>query len=162
MPFRSAIERRSRTTYRPTVTPEGSTHVDTAFTGTTSSFSRTASGNIAVAAVVPPTGFRGGAVAGRHGAGFVALGRHHRLRIVNDDAKEPRPGEHVHEPACGSGGLLRAAAQGMRERGLDPASVHWSGVDIDQIAAACTAVNAIVWGARSPCDRCLCQHPRPP
>ncbi|MFD8993457.1 N-6 DNA methylase [Streptomyces abikoensis] len=85
-------------------------------------------------------------MAGRHGAGFVALGRHHRLRIVNDDAKEPRPGEHVHEPACGSGGLLRAAAQGMRERGLDPASVHWSGVDIDQIAAACTAVNAIVWG----------------
>src|SRR4051812_2304444 len=42
MPFGSARERRSRTTYRPTVTPEGSTHVDT-FTGTTSSFSRTAS-----------------------------------------------------------------------------------------------------------------------
>ncbi|GGV99205.1 hypothetical protein GCM10010230_24770 [Streptomyces narbonensis] len=57
MPFRSAKERRSRTTYRPTVTHEGSTHVDTAFTGTTSSFSRTASENVAAAAVVPPTGF---------------------------------------------------------------------------------------------------------
>jgi hypothetical protein len=51
MPFGSARERRSRTTYRPTVTPEGSTHVDT-FTGTTSSFSRTASGKVAVVAVV--------------------------------------------------------------------------------------------------------------
>ena len=47
VPFGSARERRSRTTYRPTVTPEGSTHVDT-FTGTTSSFSRTASGRLAV------------------------------------------------------------------------------------------------------------------
>ncbi|MEU1307894.1 N-6 DNA methylase [Streptomyces cinnamoneus] len=56
------------------------------------------------------------------------------------------PGEHIHDPACGSGGLLRAAAQSMRERGIDPASMRWSGVDIDEIAAACTAVNAIVWG----------------
>ncbi|GEB55309.1 hypothetical protein GCM10017674_53120 [Streptomyces gardneri] len=52
VPFGSARERRSRTTYRPTATPEGSTHVDTAFTGTTSSFSRTASGKVAVVAVV--------------------------------------------------------------------------------------------------------------
>jgi hypothetical protein len=47
VPFGSALERRSRTTYRPTVTPEGSTHVDS-FTGTTSSFSCTASGRLAV------------------------------------------------------------------------------------------------------------------
>jgi len=45
------LERRSRTTYRPTMTPEGSTHVDT-LTGTTSSFSRTASRRVAVVAVV--------------------------------------------------------------------------------------------------------------
>ncbi len=45
--FQECTERRSRTTYRPTVTPEGSTHVDTAFTGTTSSFSRTAFGRLA-------------------------------------------------------------------------------------------------------------------
>ena len=51
VPFGSAPERRSRTTYRPTVTPEGSTHVDT-FTGTTSSVSRTASGKVAVVAVL--------------------------------------------------------------------------------------------------------------
>jgi hypothetical protein len=49
--FRECSQRRSRTTYRPTVTTEGSTHLDT-FTGTTSSFSRTASGRLAVVAVV--------------------------------------------------------------------------------------------------------------
>jgi hypothetical protein len=48
VPFRSARERRSRTTtYRPTVTPEGSTHVEM-FTGTTSSVSRTVAGKVAV------------------------------------------------------------------------------------------------------------------
>jgi len=52
VPFGSALERRSRTTYRPTMTPEESTHVDTSFTGITSSFSRTASAKLAVAAVV--------------------------------------------------------------------------------------------------------------
>jgi len=46
VPFGRAVERHSRTTYRPTVTPEESTHVDT-FTGTTSSFSRTASLKVA-------------------------------------------------------------------------------------------------------------------
>jgi hypothetical protein len=51
VPFGSALERRSRTTYRPTVTPEGSTPVDT-FTGTTSSFSGMASSKLAVVAVV--------------------------------------------------------------------------------------------------------------
>ena len=47
VPFGSARERRSRTTYRPTVTPEGSTHVDTAFTDTTSSIAGTAAGKLA-------------------------------------------------------------------------------------------------------------------
>src|SRR5207237_10770279 len=50
-PVGSARELRSWTTYRPAVAPEGSTHVDT-FTGTTSSFSRTASGKLAAVAVV--------------------------------------------------------------------------------------------------------------
>jgi hypothetical protein len=58
VPFGSAMERRSWTTYRPTVAPEGSIHLDT-FTGTTSSLSCTAPGNVAVAAVVPPTGCAG-------------------------------------------------------------------------------------------------------
>ncbi|PZT70396.1 hypothetical protein DN402_34175 [Streptomyces sp. SW4] len=53
VPFGSALERRSRTTsLSPDRDPGGSTHVDTAFTGTTSSISRTASGNVAVVALV--------------------------------------------------------------------------------------------------------------
>ena len=59
MPFGSARERRSRTTYRPTVTPEGSTPVDT-FTGTTSSLSRTAAGKLVPAGCGPPPHFRPG------------------------------------------------------------------------------------------------------
>src|SRR6478735_5962043 len=51
VPFGSALERRSRTTYRLTVTSGRSTHGDTAFTGTTSSVSRTAAGNVAAVAV---------------------------------------------------------------------------------------------------------------
>jgi hypothetical protein len=67
VPFGSALERRSRTTYRPTVTPEESTHVDTAFTGTTSSFSRTASGKLAVVGVIRQQVFcEGSVVCGRY------------------------------------------------------------------------------------------------
>lgn len=62
------------------------------------------------------------------------------------EAKGPEAGQHIHDPAGGSGGMLRAAAQALRWRGHDPADFQWSMVDIDQIAAACAAVNAIVWG----------------
>ncbi|WP_079052521.1 N-6 DNA methylase [Streptomyces regalis] len=58
---------------------------------------------------------------------------------------QPQAGEHIHDPAAGSGGLLRSAAQHLRERGLDPAQFQWSMCDIDEIAAACAAVNAIIW-----------------
>lgn len=72
VPFGSAVERRSRTTYRPTVTPEESTHIDT-FTGTTSSFSRTASAKVAGAAVVRQPDSCAGSVAGCRGAGTAEL-----------------------------------------------------------------------------------------
>ncbi|MCY0931163.1 N-6 DNA methylase [Streptomyces sp. H27-H1] len=62
-----------------------------------------------------------------------------------DTTGGPRPGQHIHDPAGGSGGLLRAAAQILRDRGHDPADFQWSMVDVDNIAAACGAVNAIVW-----------------
>ncbi|MEU7583797.1 N-6 DNA methylase [Streptomyces sp. NPDC041068] len=77
-----------------------------------------------------------------------AIGEAMGLESIADiglDAVGVKAGQHIHDPCSGSGGLLRAAAQHMREIGLDPAEVQWSMVDIDPIAAACAAVNAIVW-----------------
>ncbi|OLT26351.1 hypothetical protein BJF83_21360 [Nocardiopsis sp. CNR-923] len=51
----------------------------------------------------------------------------------------------IHEPACGTGGLLRAAAALMRDRGRDPHTVEWVAVDIDELAIACLAANVIIW-----------------
>ncbi|WP_189956816.1 N-6 DNA methylase [Streptomyces alanosinicus] len=69
-----------------------------------------------------------------------------QIMEINLAANEPRTGEHIHDPCAGSGGLPRSAAQYIRERGHDPADFQWSMVDIDQIAAACASVNAIIWG----------------
>ncbi|MFH9425195.1 N-6 DNA methylase [Streptomyces sp. NPDC017529] len=66
--------------------------------------------------------------------------------MADTETGRPQPGQHIHDPAGGSGGLLRAAAQNLRERSLDPADFQWSMCDIDEIAAACAAVNAIIWG----------------
>ncbi|MEU7158533.1 N-6 DNA methylase [Streptomyces chrestomyceticus] len=66
--------------------------------------------------------------------------------MATTETGQPQPGQHIHDPAGGSGGLLRAAAQNLRERDLDPADFQWSMCDIDEIAAACAAVNAIIWG----------------
>ncbi|MEV0370652.1 N-6 DNA methylase [Streptomyces sp. NPDC050636] len=57
-----------------------------------------------------------------------------------------KPNEHVHDPASGTGGMLRSAAQLLRREGLEPADYRWSMVDIGLIAAACAAVNCLVWG----------------
>lgn len=54
--------------------------------------------------------------------------------------------ETIHEPAVGTGGMFRAAAQAMRDQGRDPARATWVGVDIDPLAIACAAVNAVLWG----------------
>jgi hypothetical protein len=52
----------------------------------------------------------------------------------------------VLEPMMGTGGMLRAAAEVMREQGRDPRSVRWVGCDIDEIAVACSTVNSMIWG----------------
>ncbi|WP_435109793.1 N-6 DNA methylase [Nocardiopsis synnemataformans] len=54
--------------------------------------------------------------------------------------------DSVYEAAVGTGGLLRAAAEVLREHGRDPAEVAWTAVDIDPIAIAALAVNTILWG----------------
>ncbi len=55
------------------------------------------------------------------------------------------PGQPVIDPAVGTGGLFRAAAQTLRAQGTDPASMLWIGGDIDDLAVACCAVNAALW-----------------
>ncbi|MFF2566667.1 N-6 DNA methylase [Streptomyces sp. NPDC058084] len=51
----------------------------------------------------------------------------------------------IREPALGSGGMFRSVAQALRDRGLDPHDYTWLGNDIDRLATACAAVNAITW-----------------
>ncbi|WP_338596929.1 N-6 DNA methylase [Saccharopolyspora sp. SCSIO 74807] len=57
----------------------------------------------------------------------------------------PDEGSSVCDPAVGTGGLLRAAAQAMREHGRDPATVTWYGADIDDLAIAACAINSLLW-----------------
>ncbi|MER5223857.1 N-6 DNA methylase [Streptomyces flaveus] len=54
-------------------------------------------------------------------------------------------GPSIREPAVGSGGMLRSAAQALREQNLNPHDYAWFGNDIDHLATACAAVNAIIW-----------------
>ncbi|MFD3511985.1 N-6 DNA methylase [Streptomyces sp. NPDC058657] len=66
--------------------------------------------------------------------------------IADGGGKELAPGASILDPAAGTGGMLRSAAQAIRQKGFDPADFVWAMVDIDPIAAACSAVNAMVWG----------------
>ncbi|WP_150236388.1 N-6 DNA methylase [Nocardiopsis quinghaiensis] len=57
----------------------------------------------------------------------------------------PSGTDSVFEPTVGTGGMFRAAARTMRERGEDPACATWVGIDVDPLAIACAAVNAVLW-----------------
>ncbi|MFE5406819.1 N-6 DNA methylase [Streptomyces sp. NPDC056580] len=60
---------------------------------------------------------------------------------------EPPPkGQRFHEPAGGTGGMFRALAQHLRHLHLDPADYVWALNELEPIAAAGAAVNAVVWG----------------
>ncbi|MFG3602600.1 N-6 DNA methylase [Micromonospora chersina] len=58
----------------------------------------------------------------------------------------PQEGARILEPCAGTGTMLLGAAQSMRENGLDPTACEWWANDIDQLAAACCAVNFHLWG----------------
>ncbi|GAA5120959.1 N-6 DNA methylase [Haloechinothrix salitolerans] len=58
----------------------------------------------------------------------------------------PEENTAVYDPAVGTGGLFRAAAQAMRTQHRDPATVSWYGADIDDLAIASCAVNSLLWG----------------
>ena len=57
-----------------------------------------------------------------------------------------RPGMSIAEPAAGTGGMLRAAAQVLRERGQDPGDYWWVVNDISPVVTAALAVNCHLWG----------------
>lgn len=58
----------------------------------------------------------------------------------------PREGDITTEPTCGSGGMVIAAAQAMRDRGRDPATCTWVLNDLDPLAVALAGVNAVIHG----------------
>jgi N-6 DNA Methylase len=56
------------------------------------------------------------------------------------------PGMWIGEPAAGTGGMLRAAAEVIREHGLNPADFWWVANDISPVSVAGLAVNCHLWG----------------
>ncbi|MDX2849255.1 N-6 DNA methylase [Streptomyces sp. PA03-3a] len=58
----------------------------------------------------------------------------------------PPKGQKFHEPAGGTGGMFRALSQHLRHLQCDPADYEWWLNELDPLAAAGAAVNAIVWG----------------
>ncbi|MFI5593502.1 N-6 DNA methylase [Amycolatopsis sp. NPDC051758] len=58
----------------------------------------------------------------------------------------PKPGASINDPACGTGGMSRAADAWMIGAGIDPGNVRWEGNDLDHVAVACCAINAVLWG----------------
>ena len=52
----------------------------------------------------------------------------------------------IAEPAAGTGGMVRAAAQHIRGAGMDPAEFVWVVNDISALVVAALAVNCHVWG----------------
>ncbi|MDQ8707842.1 N-6 DNA methylase [Streptomyces sp. LHD-70] len=79
-------------------------------------------------------------------------GEYHTPACVSDlmarivlDKQNCRPDMVIWEPAIGSGGMFRSAVEHLRELGLNPHDFRWYGNDIDRLAAACAAVNAIQW-----------------
>ncbi|WP_433355481.1 N-6 DNA methylase [Microtetraspora malaysiensis] len=55
------------------------------------------------------------------------------------------PGMRICEPAAGTGGMVRAAALALRELNYNPHDFHWVMGELNPTAAACAAVNSLVW-----------------
>ncbi|WP_244180894.1 N-6 DNA methylase [Amycolatopsis pretoriensis] len=62
--------------------------------------------------------------------------------VMLGDVKQ---GQVFVDDTVGTGGLFRAAAQVVRDRGLDPTALTWYGADVDELAVAAAAVNSVLW-----------------
>lgn len=67
-------------------------------------------------------------------------------KMILGDCKDLAPGMSIAEPAAGTGGMLRGAAQVIREAGKDPADFTWVVNDISPQVVAALAVNCHFWG----------------
>ncbi|MFE0190753.1 N-6 DNA methylase [Streptomyces sp. NPDC058989] len=88
----------------------------------------------------------------RHKSDKKWRGEYHTPACVSDlmaqmvvDKDFAQPNMAIREPAVGSGGMLRSVAQRLRDLQLNPHDYTWYGNDVDSLAAACAAVNAIIW-----------------
>lgn len=88
----------------------------------------------------------------RHKSDKKWRGEYHTPPCVSDlmarmlvDKDYGGPTKSIREPAVGSGGMLRSVAQCLRDLQLNPHDYTWYGNDVDSLAAACAAVNAIIW-----------------
>ncbi|GAA3250818.1 N-6 DNA methylase [Dactylosporangium siamense] len=88
---------------------------------------------------------RGPKVAASRGAYYTPPGAADALTHIVGVA-DAAPGASIADPAAGTGILLLSAARRLREHGKDPADFRWYGNDIDELAAACLAVNDHLWG----------------
>jgi hypothetical protein len=68
------------------------------------------------------------------------------LSNVDRGATIPAGSRIGDETGGGTGTLLRAAAELIRQQGGDPQTMRWFCNDINPLASACVGVNAIVWG----------------
>ncbi len=58
---------------------------------------------------------------------------------------ELKPGMKIGEPSAGTGGMIRAAAEVIRQRGMDPADFWWIANDVSHVSVAGLAVNLFLW-----------------
>jgi hypothetical protein len=111
----------------------------------------------------------------RHHSSRKGLGEHHTppditalmSSVVGDFSTPPAPGSWFAEPTAGTGGFFRSMAQHLRDHQCNPHDYGWAMQELDPLAAASAAVNAIVWdlGPRAvvACGDILAQgdlHPR--
>ncbi|MEU6562524.1 hypothetical protein [Nocardia nova] len=61
-------------------------------------------------------------------------------------AELPTSGAGICDPCAGTGGLIRSTARSIYQLGGNPSDYRWFMNDLDPLAAACSAVNAMTWG----------------
>lgn len=58
----------------------------------------------------------------------------------------PQRGRLFTDPTAGTGGLLAATANRIRQLGGDPGDYGWELADINYLSVACAAANTVIWG----------------